>query len=87
MGPTPCEGVLYDCCTLGVQQSLPKTKYHLPLSHGTRWVGKVHYLAPCYQFGSAANVTYFFSRGLTHAQFMKMKAGHHQGCMFGWMIS
>jgi hypothetical protein len=24
MEPTPCEGVLYDCCTLGVQQSLPK---------------------------------------------------------------
>jgi hypothetical protein len=23
MGPTPYEGVLYDCCTLGVQLSLP----------------------------------------------------------------
>jgi hypothetical protein len=22
VGPTPCEGVLYDCCTLGVQLSL-----------------------------------------------------------------
>jgi len=37
VGPTPCEGVLYDCCTLGVQQSLfefykgssPSTGVHL----------------------------------------------------------
>jgi hypothetical protein len=28
MGPTPCEWVLYDCCTLGVQQSLPRCKSH-----------------------------------------------------------
>jgi len=27
VGPTPCERVVYTCCTLGVQESLPLRKW------------------------------------------------------------